>query len=210
MKVIVATGNAGKMREFRRILEPLGFQVTSMKEEGIDVPIQEDGTTFAENARIKAMTVHQHTGEAVIADDSGICVDALDGRPGVYSARYGGEDLPHPEKIKLLLSELQDTPPQQRGARYECAIHFVLADGREYAFHADCPGVIGYETRGQNGFGYDPIFYIGERSFAEYSNEEKDRVSHRGKALRQMAETIGRLVENGEIRVTTPNEKGEE
>ena len=134
----------------------------------------------------------------------------LDGRPGVYSARYGGEDLPHPEKIKLLLSELQDTPPQQRGARYECAIHFVLADGRKYAFHADCPGVIGYETRGQNGFGYDPIFYIGERSFAEYSDEEKDRISHRGKALRQMAETIGRLVESGEIRVTTPNEKGEE
>ena len=118
MKVIVATGNAGKMREFRRILEPLGFQVTSMKEEGIDVPIVEDGTTFAENARIKAMTVHQHTGEAVIADDSGICVDALGGRPGVYSARYGGEDLPHPEKIKLLLSELRDTPPEQRGARY--------------------------------------------------------------------------------------------
>ena len=114
MKVIVATGNAGKMREFRRILEPLGFQVTSMKEEGIDVPIVEDGTTFAENARIKAMTVHQHTGEAVIADDSGICVDALGGRPGVYSARYGGEDLPHPEKIKLLLSELRDTPPEQR------------------------------------------------------------------------------------------------
>ena len=158
MKVIVATGNAGKMREFRRILEPLGFQVTSMKEEGIDVPIVEDGTTFAENARIKAMTVHQHTGEAVIADDSGICVDALGGRPGVYSARYGGEDLPHPEKIKLLLSELRDTPPEQRGARYECAIHFVLADGREYAFHADCPGMVGYETRGQNGFGYDPIF----------------------------------------------------
>ena len=177
MKVIVATGNAGKMREFRRILEPLGFQVTSMKEEGIDVPIVEDGTTFAENARIKAMTVHQHTGEAVIADDSGICVDALGGRPGVYSARYGGEDLPHPEKIKLLLSELRDTPPEQRGARYE--------------------------------FGYDPIFYIGERSFAEYSDEEKDRISHRGKALRRMAEEIGRRVESGEIRVTNPSEKGE-
>lgn len=139
------------MREFRRILEPLGFQVTSMKEEGIDVPIVEDGTTFAENARIKAMTVHQHTGEAVIADDSGICVDALGGRPGVYSARYGGEDLPHPEKIKLLLSELRDTPPEQRGARYECAIHFVLADGREYAFHADCPGMVGYEPEDRTG-----------------------------------------------------------
>lgn len=123
--------------------------------------------------------------------------------------RYGGEDLPHPEKIKLLLSELRDTPPEQRGARYECAIHFVLADGREYAFHADCPGMVGYETRGQNGFGYDPIFYIGERSFAEYSDEEKDRISHRGKALRQMAEEIGRRVESGEIRVTNPSEKGE-
>ena len=210
MVICAATGNAGKLKELRRILSALGHEVKSQKELGITLEPEETGTTFAENARIKAMTVHQHTGEAVIADDSGICVDALDGRPGVYSARYGGEDLPHPEKIKLLLSELQDTPPQQRGARYECAIHFVLADGREYAFHADCPGVIGYETRGQNGFGYDPIFYIGERSFAEYSDEEKDRISHRGKALRQMAETIGRLVESGEIRVTTPNEKGEE
>ena len=179
MKVIVATGNAGKMREFKRILEPLGFQVTSMKEECIDVPIVEDGTTFAENARIKAMTVHQYTGEAVIADDSGICVDALGGRPGVYSARYGGEDLPHPEKIKLLLSELRDTPPEQRGARYECAIHFVLADGREYAFHADCPGMVGYETRGQNGFGYDPIFYIGERSFADFHSDLMHEMSVR-------------------------------
>ena len=96
MKVIVATGNAGKMREFKRILEPLGFAVTSMKEEGISLPIEETGATFAENARIKALAVHTHTGEAVVADDSGISVDALDGRPGVYSARYGGEDLPAP------------------------------------------------------------------------------------------------------------------
>ena len=210
MKVIVATGNAGKMREFRRILEPLGFQVTSMKEEGIDVPIQEDGTTFAENARIKAMTVHQHTGEAVIADDSGICVDAP-GRPSgcLFRPVRRGESAP-PRKDQAAALRVAGYTAAAAGARYECAIHFVLADGREYAFHADCPGVIGYETRGQNGFGYDPIFYIGERSFAEYSDEEKDRISHRGKALRQMAETIGRLVESGEIRVTTPNEKGEE
>ena len=209
MIVCAASNNAGKLKELRRILELMGHEVKSLRDLCIDLDPEETGTTFAENARIKAMTVHQHTGEAVIADDSGICVDALGGRPGVYSARYGGEDLPHPEKIKLLLSELRDTPPEQRGARYECAIHFVLADGREYAFHADCPGMVGYETRGQNGFGYDPIFYIGERSFAEYSDEEKDRISHRGKALRQMAEEIGRRVESGEIRVTNPSEKGE-
>ena len=207
MIVCAASNNAGKLKELRRILEQMGHEVKSLRDLCIDLDPEETGTTFAENARIKAMTVHQHTGEAVIADDSGICVDALGGRPGVYSARYGGEDLPHPEKIKLLLSELRDTPPEQRGARYECAIHFVLADGREYAFHADCPGMVGYETRGQNGFGYDPIFYIGERSFAEYSDEEKDRISHRGKALRQMAEEIGRRVESGEIRVTNPSEK---
>ena len=128
----------------------------------------------------------------MIADDSGICVDALGGRPGVYSARYGGEDLPHPEKIKLLLSELRDTPPEQRGARYECAIHFVLADGREYAFHADCPGMVGYETRGQNGFGYDPIFYLPEYgcTSAELSMEEKNKISHRGKALRAIKDEL--------------------
>ena len=108
MKVIAATGNQGKLREFRRILEPLGFSVTSMKEEGIDLDIVEDGDTFAANARIKAMAVHAHTGHAVVADDSGLCVDALDGRPGVYSARYGGEDLPHPQKIRLLLEELRE------------------------------------------------------------------------------------------------------
>ena len=185
MIVCAASNNAGKLKELRRILEQMGHEVKSLRDLCIDLDPEETGTTFAENARIKAMTVHQHTGEAVIADDSGICVDALGGRPGVYSARYGGEDLPHPEKIKLLLSELRDTPPEQRGARYECAIHFVLADGREYAFHADCPGMVGYETRGQNGFGYDPIFYLPEYgcTSAELSMEEKNRISHRGKAL---------------------------
>ena len=199
MKVIVATGNAGKMREFKRILEPLGFAVTSMKEEGISLPIEETGTTFAENARIKALAVHTHTGEAVVADDSGISVDALDGRPGVYSARYGGEDLPHPEKIKLLLSELRDVPPERRGAHYTCAICFVLPDGRMLDFEAVCEGHVGYETRGANGFGYDPIFYIGERSFAEYTDAEKDAISHRGKALRQMAATVERMLADGSI-----------
>ena len=200
MKVIAATGNQGKLREFRRILEPLGFSVTSMKEEGIDLDIVEDGDTFAANARIKAMAVHAHTGHAVVADDSGLCVDALDGRPGVYSARYGGEDLPHPQKIRLLLEELREVPAERRGARYVCAIHFVLADGREFAYEADCPGVIGYETRGDRGFGYDPIFYGGDRSMAEYSDEEKDRISHRGKALRLMAAEVGELVRTGAIR----------
>ena len=199
MKVIVATGNAGKMREFKRILEPLGFAVTSMKEEGISLPIEETGATFAENARIKALAVHTHTGEAVVADDSGISVDALDGRPGVYSARYGGEDLPHPEKIKLLLSELRDVPPERRGAHYTCAICFVLPDGRTLDFEAVCEGHVGYETRGANGFGYDPIFYIGERSFAEYTDAEKDAISHRGKALRQMAATVERMLADGSI-----------
>ena len=199
MKVIVATGNAGKLREFQRILEPLGFDVVSMEQEGIALDIVEDDDTFAANARIKAMTVHEHTGHAVIADDSGLCVDALDGRPGVYSARYGGEELPHPQKIKLLLQELQNTPPEQRGAQYVCAIHFVLADGRELSCQADCPGQIGYETRGDRGFGYDPIFYVGERSMAEYPDEEKDAISHRGKALRQLAVQVEAGIRAGEI-----------
>ena len=190
MKVIVATGNAGKMREFRRILEPLGFQVTSMKEEGIDVPIVEDGTTFAENARIKAMTVHQHTGEAVIADDSGICVDALGGRPGVYSARYGGEDLPHPEKIKLLLKELIQVPDEKRTARFVAHICYIGADGTRIDAEECCEGVIGHAPRGEGGFGYDPIFMVGDKSFAELSGAEKDAVSHRGKALRAFAQKL--------------------
>ena len=199
MKVLAATNNAGKLKELRRILERMGHTVVSPKELGLTLDPDETGATFAENARIKALAVHTHTGEAVVADDSGISVDALDGRPGVYSARYGGEDLPHPEKIKLLLSELRDVPPERRGAHYTCAICFVLPDGRILDFEAACEGHVGYETRGANGFGYDPIFYIGERSFAEYTDAEKDAISHRGKALRQMAATVERMLADGSI-----------
>lgn len=199
MQVIAATGNQGKLREFERILAPYGFTVIGMKDAGLDIEIEENGTTFAENAKIKAQAVHRLTGKAVISDDSGLCVDALNGRPGVYSARYGGADLPHEQKIVKLLGELEQVPPERRGAQYVCAIHFILPDSQELALTAECPGRIGWECQGENGFGYDPIFYVGEYSMAHLSNEEKDRLSHRGKALRMLAEAMQELERSGRL-----------
>lgn len=183
MQVLVATKNSGKLREFERILSPLGLTVIGMEDAGIQAVIEENGTTFLDNAIIKATTLHQITGKAVISDDSGLCVDALDGRPGVYSARYGGEDLDYKGKIALLLGELQDVPPQRRTASYQCVICFVDEHSRVHTFEGHCPGTIGYTCRGERGFGYDPIFYVGERSIAEFENDEKDEISHRGRAL---------------------------
>ena len=194
MEIIVATRNQGKMREFARILEEFGCTVIGMEEAGVDMEIEEDGSTFGENATIKAMTIHKVTGKPAISDDSGLCVDYLDGRPGVYSARYQGEDTPYPEKIAALLAELKDAAPEERTARFTSAICFVGEDSTPHLFEASCEGTIGYECRGENGFGYDPIFYVGERSFAQLSGEEKDAMSHRGKALRLFAEEQPQLL----------------
>ncbi|MDD3192337.1 MAG: RdgB/HAM1 family non-canonical purine NTP pyrophosphatase [Oscillospiraceae bacterium] len=188
MKLVIATGNEGKVREFKRILEPMGFEVSSLKEMGLVLDVEETGETFLENARTKAEAACRLTGLAAIADDSGLCVDALDGAPGVYSARYSGEgDDGNNQK---LLRELRDVPPPKRTGRYACAICCTFPDGEELTAEGTCEGIIGYELSGSRGFGYDPLFYVGERSFGQYGDEEKDAISHRGKALRLFCDKL--------------------
>lgn len=190
MRVIVATGNKGKLLEFERILTPLGFEVAAQGALYPDLKVEETGTTFAENAFLKADAVRRLTGQAAIADDSGLCVDALGGAPGVYSARYAGEETPYPEKNRLLLGELEGVPEERRGAQFVAHICFLGADGSRIDVECECPGKIGYAPQGGHGFGFDPVFFIGDRSFAELDDAEKDAVSHRGKALRELARQL--------------------
>ncbi len=195
MRIIFATGNEGKMREIRAILGDMEAEISSMKEAGLALDIAEDGTTFEENAHIKARAVAETLaaqGEArayvVMADDSGLEIDCLNGEPGVYSARYLGEEVPFSEKSADLLRRLNDVPEEERSARFVCAIAAVFPDGTETVTRGTVEGRIGYALRGDNGFGYDPIFYLPEyeRTAAELSDEEKNRISHRSRALEQM------------------------
>ena len=182
MEIIIATGNAGKVREFKRMLEPLGWTVFSQKEKGFSTAPEENGETFAENALIKARALWELCRIPVIADDSGLCVNALGGRPGVYSARYGGEGATDGEKNRKLLAELEGAA--DRTAYFACAIAYLDEAGREHIFEGKCPGEISPGPRGEDGFGYDPLFLCGEKTFAEMTAAEKDAVSHRGKANR--------------------------
>ena len=193
--IVFATGNEGKMREVRMILADLGMKVLSMKEAGANPDILEDGSTFAQNAEIKARAVWECTGGIVLADDSGLVVDYIGGEPGVYSARYMGEDTSYRVKNADLIGRLEGVPEEERTARFVCAIAAVLPDGRELTVRAAIEGRIGYEEKGENGFGYDPIFYVPElgRTTAELTEEEKNLVSHRGKALRLMKEELAKL-----------------
>ena len=185
MKLLAATGNRHKLEEFKRILEPLGVEVVSPADVGVEADVEETGTTFMANAALKAQALQQLTGLAAFADDSGLCVDALDDRPGVYSARYGGEGLTDAQRVDLLLDEMTEVPEQDRGCRFVSAIYCVLADGTVVSCQDECRGMVGYEPIGEDGFGYDPIFVWEDgRSFAQLSGLEKDAVSHRGKALR--------------------------
>lgn len=188
MKIIFATGNQGKLREVRAIVADLGIEVESMKDAGIDVDIVEDGKTFSENALIKARTVCKACGEVTMSDDSGLEIDALGGEPGIYSARYMGEDTSYHIKNMNLVERLEGVPDEKRTARFVCAIACVFPDGRELICRETFEGRIGYEEKGENGFGYDPIFYVPEKGCysAELSPEEKNAISHRGKALRAM------------------------
>ena len=190
MKFVIATHNNHKVTEFKRILEPLGIEVVSQKEAGIDIDVVEDGTTFAENSRIKAVAVCNAGNCVAIADDSGICIDAFDGGPGVYSARFLGEDTPYTEKNAIILDRLKDVQDKDRGARYVCAISCIFPNGDAIYTEGICEGKIGYEPKGSNGFGYDPIFYIGDTSLAQISDEDKDKISHRGIALRKFVEEL--------------------
>lgn len=192
-KIIFATGNAGKMREIRMIMADLGFEILSMKEAGISVDIVEDGTTFEENAMIKAKAIAEELkkrGEqaVVLADDSGLEIDYLNKEPGIYSARYMGEDTSYTIKNANLIQRLEGVPDEKRTARFVCAIAAAFSDGRSFVTRGTVEGRIGYEEKGENGFGYDPIFYLPEYGMysAELDPEEKNRISHRGKALQEM------------------------
>ena len=188
MKFIIATNNAKKLVELERILKPLGIEAVSAKEAGVELDdVDENGSTFFENAYIKANAAFKKTGMPAVADDSGICVDALEGRPGIYSARYSPEDcFTDEDRTAKILEELKDVPDNKRGAHYTCAICCILPDGRYIEVEEICEGKIGYSFVGDGGFGYDPIFVYGDRTFAQMTAEEKDEVSHRGKALRKL------------------------
>lgn len=190
MKVIVATGNAGKMQEFSRIFAPYGIETVAQGHLYPDLDVDETGTDFAQNAFIKANAVFQLSGKASVADDSGLCVDALDGRPGVHTARYGG-DVSYPEKMRLLLEELGGLPVDYRAAQFVCHICYIDASGQRFDFTGECHGYIGAEPKGEKGFGFDPIFMIGSQSFAELDEQKKDAISHRGRALRALAQHLG-------------------
>ena len=187
-KIVFATGNEGKMREVRLILQDLGFPVLSMKEAGVTLDIEENGTTFAENAMIKARAVWEKTGGIVLADDSGLVVDYLGGEPGVYSARYLGEDTSYEIKNQAIIDRLADAKEEERTARFVSAIAAVLPDGSELVTEGTVEGLIAHEPAGNGGFGYDPIFYLPEYGVtsAEIPIEKKNEISHRGKALEAM------------------------
>lgn len=191
-KIIFATGNEGKMREFRSILADTGMEVLSMKEAGIEIEVKEDGSTFEENAKIKAKAIAKACKEIVLADDSGLEIDYLNKEPGVHSARYMGEDTSYRIKNQNLLQRMEGVPEEKRTARFVCAIAAAFPDGSLKTVSAAMEGMIGYEERGENGFGYDPIFYLPKlgRSTAQLSMEEKNEASHRGKALKKMKQIL--------------------
>ncbi|HEU5139522.1 MAG TPA: XTP/dITP diphosphatase [Bacillales bacterium] len=187
-KVIIATRNEGKVKEFAALFQRFGIEVRSLLdfEEAIDV--EETGTTFAENAMLKAETISKQFGETVIADDSGVVVDALDGRPGVYSARYAGEQKDDEANIDKVLRELEGVPWDKRTARFVCVLAVADPERDTETFSGSCEGLIALERSGENGFGYDPVFYLPDRekTMAELSKSEKNRISHRARAMKKM------------------------
>lgn len=195
-KIIFATGNKDKMREICEIMADMDVEIQSMKEAGISVDIVEDGKTFEENALIKARAVAQHTDAIVLADDSGLEVDYLNKEPGVYSARYMGEDTSYTIKNQSILDRLEGVPKEKRTARFVCAIGAVLPGGEELVTRQTMEGYIGFASEGENGFGYDPIFFLDEYgcSSAAISPEQKNAVSHRGKGLRAMKEMLSKKI----------------
>ncbi|MCH5267166.1 MAG: XTP/dITP diphosphatase [Lachnospiraceae bacterium] len=192
-KIIVATGNEGKMDEIRQILQGENLEFSSLKDENmLDVEIIEDGATFEENAIIKARAISDLTGQMVLADDSGLEVDYLNGEPGIYSARYMGEDTSYEIKNNHIIELLEGVPDEERTARFVCVIACAFPEGRTITARGVIEGRIGYEEKGENGFGYDPIFYVPELgcTTAELPPEEKNKVSHRGKALTAMYDKL--------------------
>lgn len=200
MVICAASNNAGKLKELRRILERMGHEVKSLRELGITLDPEETGTTFAENARIKAEAFCKASGLPTVADDSGLCVDALNGAPGVYSARYAGHHGDDAANNAKLLQEMKEVPAEKRTARFVSDVCFLLPDGRELLVEGECPGTVAFGETGTNGFGYDPLFVpdrvglpdgttaenTARRSYAELADAEKDAISHRGRAMEKL------------------------
>ena len=190
--IIFATKNKGKIKEINAILADMDVNVISMEDAGITVDVVEDGTTFEENSMKKAVQIMEVSGKITLADDSGLEIDAMDKAPGVYSARFMGEDTPYPERFKAIFEKLEGVPEEKRTARFVSCIAAAFPDGRRLTSLDTVEGIIGYEVKGENGFGYDPIFFVPEkgRYMAELSAEEKNAISHRGKALGKMKELL--------------------
>lgn len=192
-KVIFATKNKNKMKEIREILADKDYEILSMEEAGIDIDVVEDGTTFEENALIKSRTIRDYVKDAIVlSDDSGLEIDYLNGAPGIYSARFEGEDTPYSVKNQIILNKLEGVPDEDRTARFVCAVAAAFPDGTEQVVRGTIEGMIGYESAGANGFGYDPIFFVPEYrcTTAEMTAEQKNEISHRGKALRMIAQYL--------------------
>ena len=191
MKLVLATQNPKKLKEMNEILSHLGVEVVSEAELGVRIEVEETGETFTDNARLKATAVMQATGLPAVADDSGLMVDALNGEPGVYSARYGGPDcISDSDRINYLLKKLENVPEGKRTAKFVSVITLVTPDGREIVARGECPGHILFERHGNGGFGYDPVFFAEDAgcTFAELAPEQKNQVSHRARALRAFVE----------------------
>lgn len=187
MDFILATNNMKKLEEMQRILSPLGIEVKTAAMLGIELPeVEEDGDTFEANAEIKAASACKITGLPAIADDSGLCVDYLDGAPGIFSARFAGEHGNDEKNNDLLIQKLEGVKQEDRTAHYVCAICCIFPDGRKIVVRGECEGLIGFERDGNAGFGYDPLFIVDGKSFGRYTGEDKDKISHRGKALRAL------------------------
>ena len=190
--IIFATKNKGKIKEINAILADMNVNVISMEDAGITIDVVEDGTTFEENSMKKAVQIMEVSGKITLADDSGLEIDAMDKAPGVYSARFMGEDTPYAERFKAIFEKLDGVPEEKRTARFVSCIAAAFPDGRRLTSYDTVEGIIGYEVMGENGFGYDPIFYVPDtgRYMAELSAEEKNAISHRGKALGKMIELL--------------------
>ena len=190
--IIFATKNKGKIKEINAILADMDVNVISMEDAGITIDVVEDGTTFEENSMKKAVQIMEVSGKITLADDSGLEIDAMDKAPGVYSARFMGEDTPYPERFRAIFEKLEGVPEEKRTARFVSCIAAAFPDGRRLTSLDTVEGIIGYEVKGENGFGYDPIFFVPEkgRYMAELSAEEKNAISHRGKALGKMKELL--------------------
>jgi len=196
MKLVIATNNLNKIREIRaKFAEISSLELISLNDFPDPPEIIEDGSSFRENAFKKARGIASYTGSPAMADDSGLAVDALDGRPGIYSARYGGESATDTDRSRMILEEMRGIPPERRGARFICVISIAFPDGRSYFAEGSCEGVIAETMKGGHGFGYDPIFYLPEhgKTMAELPLHEKNRISHRAKALDAAREILMKL-----------------